>query len=152
MNAQQKITPFLWFDSQAEEAANFYISVFQDGKIHDISRNDEGKVFGITFEVKGQQLMGLNAGPHFQFNEAVSLYVHCEDQAEVDDLWAKLLADGGEESHCGWLKDRFGLSWQIVPKRLGELLAKDDSGRVMAAMLKMIKLDVAGLEAAYAGD
>ena len=117
-----KITPFLWFDTQAEEAMNFYVSVFKNSKVHNVSRGPDGKAFTVSFELNGQEFMGLNAGPQFKFNEAVSFFVNCKDQAEVDYYWEKLTADGGEESMCGWLKDKYGLSWQIIPKALGELM------------------------------
>jgi predicted 3-demethylubiquinone-9 3-methyltransferase (glyoxalase superfamily) len=151
------ITPFLWFDNQAEEAANFYTSVFAHSKVIDVNRYGEagpgpaGTVMTVTFELEGQQFIALNGGPHVTFNEAVSLFTSCADQDEVDRLWAKL-SEGGEEGPCGWLKDRYGLSWQIVPKALGELLNDPDpekSGRVMKAMLGMKKIDVQGLKAAY---
>jgi predicted 3-demethylubiquinone-9 3-methyltransferase (glyoxalase superfamily) len=148
----KKITPFLWFDTQAEEAMNFYVSVFENSKVNSISRGPDGSAFIVAFELEGQAFMGLNAGPQFKFNESVSMYVHCEDQAEVDYFWAKLTADGGEESMCGWLKDKYGLSWQIIPKQLGELMGSPDpekSKRVTEAMLKMQKIDIAGLERAY---
>lgn len=141
------ITPFLWFDTQAEEAMNFYVSVFKDGKI--ISVNKHGDTFFTgTFEIQGQQFDVLNAGPQFKFNEAISFFVSCEDQAEVDYFWEKLTADGGEESQCGWLKDRFGLSWQIIPKALGECLSNPDpekSARAMQAMMGMKKIIIADL-------
>ncbi len=155
----QKITPFLWFDTQAEEAARFYVSIFKNSKIGSISRygdagpGAEGKVMTISFELDGQTLTALNGGPAFRFNEAISLYVDCEDQAAVDELWDKLSA-GGQTSQCGWLKDRYGLSWQIVPKALMQLLGDPDreaSQRVMRAMLQMTKIDVAQLRAAHAG-
>ena len=147
-----KITPFLWFDGQAEEAMNHYVSIFKNSKIVSVSRNG-GKVFSCTFELDGQRIMALNGGPMFKFTEAISLFVSCETQAEVDELWAKLSA-GGAESRCGWLKDKFGLSWQIIPKALGEMLGDKDpakAGRVMQAMMQMVKLDIAGLKRAYEG-
>lgn len=150
----KKITPFLWFDTQAEEAANFYVSVFKNSKINNVSRGPDGRAFIVSFELDGQEFMALNAGPEFKFNEAVSMYVDCVDQAEVDYFWDKLTADGGEESMCGWLKDKYGLSWQIVPKQLGELTGSSDpekSGRVMQAMLKMQKIIVADLQKAHDG-
>ncbi|MBK9778482.1 MAG: VOC family protein [Anaerolineales bacterium] len=150
-----KITPFLWFDTQAEEAMNFYISIFKNSKIYNISRDPNGKVFTVAFELEGQDYIGLNAGPAFKFNEAISMFVNCEDQAEVDYFWNALIADGGEESMCGWLKDKYGLSWQIVPKQLGELMNDPDrekSGRVMDAMLNMKKIIVADLQKAYDGE
>ena len=150
----KKITPFLWFDTQAEEAMNFYVSIFKNSKAGNVSRGPDGKTFIVTFELDGQEFMGLNAGPQFKFNEAISMYVNCEDQAEVDELWAKLTADGGEESMCGWLKDKYGLSWQIIPKALGELMGDPDpvkAQRVTQAMLQMQKIDVARLQQAYDG-
>jgi predicted 3-demethylubiquinone-9 3-methyltransferase (glyoxalase superfamily) len=147
-----KITPFLWFDTQAEEAMNFYVSVFKNSKVLKVSRGPDGKAFIVTFELDGQEFMALNAGPEFEFNESVSFYVDCEDQAEVDYLWNALTADGGEESMCGWLKDKYGLSWQIIPKRLGELMGVTDpvkAERVRDAMLKMQKIDIETLERAY---
>lgn len=150
----KKITPFLWFDTQAEDAMNFYVSLFKNSKVKDISRGPDENVFTVSFELDGQEFMGLNAGPQFKFNEAVSMYVNCEDQAEVDYFWNALTADGGEESMCGWLKDKYGLSWQIVPKQLGELMGDSDpekSGRVMDAMLRMKKIIVADLQKAYDG-
>jgi len=148
----KKITPFLWFDTQAEEAMNLYVSVFKNSKVHNIARGPDGKAFTVSFELNGQEFMGLNAGPQFKFNEAVSFFVNCEDQAEVDYYWEKLTADGGEESMCGWLKDKYGLSWQIIPKALGELMGDPDpvkAQRVMQAMLQMQKIDVAELQRAY---
>lgn len=150
----KKITPFLWFDTQAEEAMNFYISLFKNSKVLGVSRGPDGKAFTVSFDLDGQEFMGLNAGPHHKFNEAISFYVDCKDQAEVDELWNKLIADGGEESMCGWLKDKYGLSWQIIPKELGELMGDPDpekSQRVMQAMLKMQKIIVADLQKAYNG-
>lgn len=149
-----KITPFLWFDTQAEEAMNFYVSVFKNSKARNVSRGPDGKAFIVTFELDGQEFMGLNAGPQFKFNEAVSFYVNCETQEEVDYYWEELTADGGEESMCGWLKDKYGLSWQIIPKALGELMGDPDAvkaQRVMQAMLQMRKIDVAELQRAYDG-
>jgi predicted 3-demethylubiquinone-9 3-methyltransferase (glyoxalase superfamily) len=153
-----KITPFLWFDHQAEEAMHFYVSIFKNSKVLSVSRYSEdvpglgGKVMSVTFMLNGQEIMALNGGPQFNFTEAISLFVSCETQAEVDDLWAKLTADGGEEGPCGWLKDKFGLSWQIIPTALGELMNDPDpqkSKRVMDAMLKMKKIEIAALRAAY---
>ncbi len=149
-----KITPFLWFDTQAEEAMNLYVSIFKNSKINNVSRGPDGKVFSISFNLNGQEFMGMNAGPHHQFNEAVSFYVDCKDQAEVDEYWNKLIADGGEESQCGWLKDKFGVSWQIIPKQLGELMGDPDpekSQRTMQAMLQMQKIIVADLQKAHDG-
>jgi predicted 3-demethylubiquinone-9 3-methyltransferase (glyoxalase superfamily) len=148
----QKIITFLWFDNQAEEAMNFYTSLFKNSKIDSIIRNGDAVMSG-NFQLDGQQFIALNGGPHFKFNEAISLFVNCETQQEVDELWEKL-TDGGAESRCGWLKDRFGLSWQIVPTALGELMQDKDAekaGRVMQAMLQMNKIDVEGLRQAYAG-
>jgi len=148
----KKITPFLWFDTQAEEAMNFYVSVFKNSKVGGVSRGPDGKAFSVSFELDGQEFLGLNAGPEYKFSEAISMYVNCENQAEVDNFWSKLIADGGEESQCGWLKDKFGLSWQIIPKQLGELMGDPDpekSQRVMQTMLKMQKIIVADLEKAY---
>ena len=153
-----KITPFLWFDTQAEEAAEFYTSVFPSSRITDVSRygsagpGREGSVMTVTFELDGQQFTALNGGPEFTFNEAISFSVSCETQAEVDDYWSKL-SDGGEEGPCGWLKDRFGVSWQIVPTALPRLLGDPDrekSQRVMAAMLQMKKIEIDELERAAA--
>lgn len=157
----QKITPFLWFDDNAEEAMNFYVSVFPNAEITSTRRygkfgpGPEGSVMTGSFRVDGQEFMVLNGGPtHANFTEAISLFVNCETQEEVDDLWEKLTADGGEAGQCGWLKDKFGLSWQIVPTALGKLMGDPDpekSSRVMQAMMQMTKLDVAKLQAAYDG-
>ena len=150
----KKVTPFLWFDTQAEEAMNYYVSVFKNAKVLGVSRGPDGKAFTVSFELDGQEFMGLNAGPQFKFNEAVSMFVNCEDQAEVDHFWNALIADGGEESMCGWCKDKYGLWWQIVPKQLGELMGGSDparSMRVVNAMLKMHKIIVADLQKAYDG-
>lgn len=154
----QKITTFLWFDSQAEEAVNFYVSLFKDSKVVSIKRYGkevpgmEGKVLTAVFELNGQKFMALDGGPMFKFTEAVSMFVDCEDQAEVDHLWEKLTADGGEESQCGWLKDKYGLSWQIIPRELMQLMSDPDpakAGRVMQCMMQMKKIDVAKLREAY---
>ena len=154
----QKITTFLWFDDQAEEAINFYTSIFPDSRIVSATRYPEGapgpagKLMTATFELHGQQFIALNGGPEFKFTEAISLYVACETQEEVDRLWERLLADGGEEQMCGWLKDKFGLSWQIIPNALGELMNDPDpvkAQNVMQAMLQMKKIDVAELRRAY---
>ena len=148
------ITPFLWFDSQAEEAMNFYASVFPRSKVTSVNRAN-GKAMSVTFELEGQKFMALNGGPHHTFNESISLFVACETQEEIDDLWAKLTADGGEPGRCGWLKDKFGLSWQIVPTTLGRMLNDKDAGkskRVMNAMLQMGKLDLVLLQQAYSGE
>lgn len=150
----QKITPFLWFDNDGEEAIRFYTSIFPNSRMKDSTPGPDGGFFTGTFELNGQEFMALNGGPQFKFTEAISLFVHCETQEEVDDYWAKLTAGGGEESQCGWLKDKYGLSWQIVPNALGELLGDPDrekAGRVMQAMLKMRKIDIAKLKAAAAG-
>ncbi|MGP3959873.1 VOC family protein [Nonomuraea sp. 3N208] len=155
----QKITTYLWFDNQAEEAAQFYTSLFDDSRILEVQRYPEGapgpagKAMIVTFELAGQRFIALNGGPQFKFNESVSLFVDCESQEEVDELWAKL-TDGGEESRCGWLKDRWGLSWQIIPHRLNELLSDPDPARAqraMQAMLGMAKIDVQVLEKAATG-
>ena len=157
----QKITPFLWFDNQAEQAAKFYTSVFRKSKIVKIARygaegekvsgRPKGSVMTVEFEIEGQRFIALNGGPVFKFTEAVSFVVNCETQVEVDYYWQKLSA-GGKEVQCGWLRDKFGLSWQIVPAILGELLSDKDktkSQRVMQAMLQMVKLDIKGLKQAY---
>jgi predicted 3-demethylubiquinone-9 3-methyltransferase (glyoxalase superfamily) len=148
----KKITPFLWFDTQAEEAMNFYVSIFKNSKVLGITPGPHGIATSVSFALEGQEFIGLNAGPQFKFNEAISFFVDCETQEEVDELWSKLTADGGEESMCGWLKDKYGLSWQIIPQGLGQMLNDPDPARaqrVMQAMLKMNKIDLAGLEAAY---
>jgi len=145
-----KITTFLWFDGNAEEAINLYTSIFKNSKILSMSRVG-GEFFTATFELEGQQFMALNGGPMFKFTEAISLFVSCETQEEVDDLWTKL-CEGGSPGRCGWLKDKFGLSWQIIPTTLGRLLADKDavkSQRVMQAMLQMGKLDIQKLQQAY---
>jgi predicted 3-demethylubiquinone-9 3-methyltransferase (glyoxalase superfamily) len=147
------ITPFLWFDGQAEEAMTLYTSIFKRSKVVAVNRA-QGKVMSVTFEIEGQRFMGLNAGPMFKFNEAVSFFVGCDTQQEIDELWTKLIADGGSPSRCGWLKDRFGLSWQIVPSSLGRMLNDSDgakAGRAMNAMMQMGKLDIATLEKAFHG-
>jgi predicted 3-demethylubiquinone-9 3-methyltransferase (glyoxalase superfamily) len=160
----QKITPFLWFDDQAEEAVKFYTSVFKNSKVGRILRYDEeaasksgrpaGSVLTIEFEIEGRKFVALNGGPQFKFNESVSFVVNCETQEEVDYFWQKLTADGGEESQCGWLKDKFGLSWQVTPTVLIDMLHDKDSEkaeRVMKAMLQMQKIDIEKLKAAYGG-
>jgi predicted 3-demethylubiquinone-9 3-methyltransferase (glyoxalase superfamily) len=150
MPAFQKITTFLWFDDNAEEAINHYVSIFKNSKILSLTRND-GKVLSATFQLEGQKFMALNGGPLFKFTEAISLFVSCEMQEEVDELWEKLSA-GGKKDRCGWLKDKFGLSWQIIPTALGEMLQDPDAEkakRVMQAMLKMNKIDIQGLRQAY---
>ncbi len=152
----QKITTYLWFDNQAEEAAEFYTSIFEDSRILEVNRYGEagpgpaGTAMMVAFELAGQRFLALNGGPQFRFTEAISLYVDCASQEEVDELWAKL-TDGGEESQCGWLKDRWGLSWQIIPQALPELLGNPDPAKaqqVMKAMLGMRKIDVSALEEA----
>ncbi len=148
-----KITPFLWFDHQAEEAADFYVSVFKQARILSISRNEEGSVFTVSFQLDGQEFIALNGGPAFTFTPAISFFVHCDTQAEVDYYWENL-SKGGEVQQCGWLKDRYGISWQIVPEILGKLLADPDpvkAERVNQAMLGMIKLDMQKLQDAYDG-
>jgi predicted 3-demethylubiquinone-9 3-methyltransferase (glyoxalase superfamily) len=153
----KKITPFLWFDNKAEEAMNFYISIFKNSKVLNVSRFGEagpgpkGTVMTATFQLNGQEFTALNGGPQFAFTEAVSFYVDCETQQEVDELWNKL-SEGGEKGQCGWLKDKYGLSWQIVPSALGEMLQDKDAAkvkRVTEAMLKMNKIDVNILRQAY---
>lgn len=159
----QKITPCLWFDDQAEEAANFYTSIFRNSKLGTVARYDEagaqvsgrpqGSVMTVSFELNGQKFIGLNGGPIFKFSEAVSFVVNCEDQAEVDYYWDKLSA-GGTIQQCGWLKDKFGVSWQIVPSIMDEMMSDPDpakSARVMQAMLQMVKLDIAALKKARDG-
>lgn len=157
---KSKLTPFLWLEKDAEAAANFYVSLFADAKIVDVARwgagspHPEGSVMSATVELAGQQYILFNGGPHFQLNESFSLFASCEDQAEVDHFWNALTADGGAPIQCGWLKDRFGVTWQIVPKALVRLLGDKDrakAGRVMQAMMEMVKLDVAALERAAAG-
>ena len=154
------ITPNLWFDTEAEEAAEFYCSVFANSRVLNVTHYTEGAprpaggVMTVEFELDGNRFVGINGGPEFKFNEAVSLQIDCEDQAEVDRYWEKLTADGGEEGPCGWLKDRFGLSWQVTPKGMGELFNGSDSARAeraMKAMLQMKKLDIAALRAAADG-
>jgi len=160
----QKITPFLWFDHQAEEAAKFYTSVFKNSKVGKILRYDEaaaqaaggaaGSVLTIEFEIEGQKFTALNGGPQFKFNESVSFVVNCKTQEEVDYFWEKLTAGGGQESECGWLKDKFGLSWQVTPTVLIDMLNDKDpkkAGRVMKAMMQMQKIEINKLKAAYAG-
>jgi predicted 3-demethylubiquinone-9 3-methyltransferase (glyoxalase superfamily) len=147
------ITPFLWFDTQAEDAMLLYTSIFQRSKVVAVNRA-QGRVMSVSFELEGQPFMALNAGPMYTFNEAVSFFVGCETQAEIDELWEKLLAGGGAPNRCGWLKDRFGLSWQIVPTALPRLLGDPDAakaGRVMNAMLQMQKLDLGELQRAADG-
>lgn len=148
-----KISTFLWFDDKAEEAAQFYTSVIKNSRINDVNHVGDGSVTVVSFELDGQQFQALNGGPHFTFNEATSIYVSCESQSEVDELWERL-TDGGEEGPCGWLKDRYGLSWQIIPDALPELLTDPDpavAARVMTAMREMKKLDIQGLRDAKQG-
>jgi predicted 3-demethylubiquinone-9 3-methyltransferase (glyoxalase superfamily) len=148
-----KITPFLWFDGQAEEAMHFYCSVFRNSKVLDVMPGPGGKAMSVSFELEGQPFHALNGGPNFKFTPAISLFVSCETQAEVDELWERL-AEGGRKDQCGWLQDRYGLSWQIIPTALGRLLGDPDrarAGRAMNAMLQMQKIDIAGLELAAAG-
>jgi len=156
----QKITPFLWFDKEAEEAARLYVSIFKNSKINqivhygDAGPGPKGTVMTVDFELAGETFAALNGGPLFKFNESVSFVINCERQAEVDNLWERLTAGGGSPGPCGWLKDRFGLSWQVVPTALPRLLADPDpvkSQRVMGAMMQMTKLDIAKLQAASAG-
>jgi len=153
----QKITPFLWFDGKAEEAMNFYVSIFKNSKAGRIRRYGEagpgpkGAVMSATFQLDGQEFMALNGGPQFTFSPAISFFVNCETQEEVDELWEKLSA-GGEKQRCGWLKDKFGVSWQIIPSALGEMLSDADAGkssRVMKAMLQMDRIDIERLNQAY---
>jgi predicted 3-demethylubiquinone-9 3-methyltransferase (glyoxalase superfamily) len=155
----QKISPFLWFDHQAEEAVNLYTSIFKDSSIDSVSRYPEGapgvagQVMVMTFTLFGQKFTALNGGPHFQFTEAVSFVVSCENQEEVDYYWDRLI-EGGSAQQCGWLKDKYGLSWQVTPTALGELMSSgtpEQSGRVMGAMMQMVKFDVAGLQRAFDG-
>jgi predicted 3-demethylubiquinone-9 3-methyltransferase (glyoxalase superfamily) len=155
----QKITPFLWFDKNAEEAVNFYISIFKDSKVLSVTRSGEagpgpaGSVLTIAFQLEGQEFVALNGGPEFKFTEAISLSVDCNTQEEIDEMWAKL-TQGGEESQCGWLKDKFGLSWQVSPSILIKMLQDEDpqkAKRVMEAMMKMVKIDIKTLKQAYAG-
>ncbi|HLT72781.1 MAG TPA: VOC family protein [Cyclobacteriaceae bacterium] len=159
MKIAQKITPFLWFDDNAEEAINFYISVFENSRIVNVSRygdagpGPKGTLMAASFELAGQQFNALNGGPLYKFTEAVSFLVSCDTQEEIDKYW-KVLSDGGEEQMCGWLKDKYGLSWQIIPPILSELLSDKDpgkAGRAMQAMLKMKKIDINALKTAHAG-
>jgi predicted 3-demethylubiquinone-9 3-methyltransferase (glyoxalase superfamily) len=154
----QKITPFLWFNDQLEDAMNFYVSTFDNSRVLNISRDqvgvggEKGRVFTGSFELAGQEFMALNGGPEFKFNESISFFVSCETQEQVDALWERLTSDGGEESQCGWLKDKFGLSWQIIPRALSEMIQDKDPAkakRVVEAMLEMKKIDIAGLKRAY---
>ena len=155
----QKITPFLWFDGKAEEAMNFYVSTFKNSKVLGVNRCGEdgpgpiGTVMSARFQLEGQEFIALNGGPHFSFTPAISFFVDCETQPEVDELWEKL-SEGGEKQRCGWLKDKFGLSWQVIPSVLGDLLQEKDaekSERVWKAMLEMDKIDIKALKQAYQG-
>jgi predicted 3-demethylubiquinone-9 3-methyltransferase (glyoxalase superfamily) len=147
-----KITPFLWFDGNAEEATTFYLSIFKNAKLLSVMPGPGGMAMGTTFEIEGQKFHTLNGGPKYKFTPAISLFVNCETQQEVDELWGKLLAGGGRPDRCGWLQDKYGLSWQIIPTALPRLLGDKDpvkAGRVMQAMLKMDKIDIQGLQQAY---
>jgi predicted 3-demethylubiquinone-9 3-methyltransferase (glyoxalase superfamily) len=144
----QKVTPFLWFDRQAQDAARFYVSVFKDGKVGKPMLGPDGKVLVVPFHIQGQEFSALNGGPQFKFNESVSFVVHCKDQQEVDYYWEKLTSGGGKESMCGWLKDRYGLSWQVVPDALFELMRGAKAQKVMEAFMQMKKFDIAALERA----
>ncbi|MBL0355388.1 MAG: VOC family protein [Chitinophagaceae bacterium] len=147
----QKITPFLWFDGKAEEAAQFYTSIFKNSRITSTMPGPGGKAMGVNFVLDGQEFIALNGGPMFKFTEAISLFISCETQEEIDYMWNNLSSDGGEESMCGWLKDKYGLSWQVVPPVLSELFSDKDrakADRAMQAMLKMKKIDIAKLKAA----
>ena len=157
---QQKITPFLWFDGKAEEAANFYVSIFKNSKIEAVTRYGEagpgpkGSVMIVSFQIEGQKFTALNGGPQYTFSPAISFYVDCETQAEVDELW-EMLSAGGRKIQCGWLTDKYGVSWQIVPRALIELMQDKDpvrSQRVFKAMLQMTKIDIEGLKRAYRGE
>jgi two-component system sensor histidine kinase QseC len=160
MAKKQKITTFLWFDSNAEEAATFYTSLFPDSRVTKVARwgkggpAPEGSVMTVSFELAGQAYIAMNGGPHYKLTPAISLFVSCESQEEVDRLWDKLLAGGGKPTACGWLDDKFGLSWQIIPDRLMERMSDPDpekAGRVAQAMMTMQKIDIAAIERAYAG-
>lgn len=143
-----KITPFLWFDANAEEAMNYYVSVFPNSKIINAWKGPDGKVMGVSFILDGQEVRGLNGGPMYKPTEAFSFFVDCDGQEEVDTYWNALINDGGQESQCGWLKDKFGVSWQIIPKQMGALMGQDKTGKVMQAMLQMKKIVIQDLEAA----
>ena len=150
----KKITPFLWFDTQAEEAMNFYVSIFKNSNILGITPGPNGVASSVSFELEGQEFIGFNAGPEFKFNEAISMFVNCQTQEEVDELWEKLSSGSGEEGQCGWVKDKFGLWWQIIPTALGKLMGDPDPAkaeRVRDAMLKMHKIEIAELKQAYEG-
>lgn len=149
----QKITPFLWFDGQAEEAMKFYTGIFRQSKVVNVTPGPGGRAMSVTFELEGQRFIALNGGPMYQFTPAISLFVSCETQGEVDELWTKL-SEGGEPGRCGWLKDKFGLSWQIIPSVLGRMLSDKDpakAGRTAQAMLQMNKIDIQRLQQAYDG-
>jgi len=155
----QKITPFLWFDNQAEDAMNFYVSIFKNSKVGTVTRygdagpGPKGSVMSATFQLEGQEFFALNGGPQYKFTPAISLFVNCETQGEVDELWEKLSVDGRKD-RCGWLQDKYGLSWQIIPRALSEMLRDKDpakANRVMQAMLQMDKIDIARLKRAYDG-
>jgi len=153
----QKITPFLWFDGKAEDAANFYVGIFRNSRVLSINRaGKDGPVFSTTFNLDGQDFFALNGGPMFSFTPAISFFVNCETQADIDRLWTTLTSDGGAPSRCGWLKDKYGMSWQIIPSSLGRLLSGGGdaarAGRVLQAMLQMGKLDVATLQRAFDGN
>jgi predicted 3-demethylubiquinone-9 3-methyltransferase (glyoxalase superfamily) len=159
-NFMQKISPFLWFDGKAEEAMNFYVSIFKNSKIGRVTRygdggpGPKGSVMSASFQLEGQGFLALNGGPQFTFTPAISFFVNCETQQEVDELWDKL-SEGGKKERCGWLKDKYGLSWQIIPSALSKLLGDADpvkAKRVMMAMLQMDKIDIAGLQRAYNGE
>lgn len=143
-----KITPFLWFNDNAEEAMNFYVSVFPNSNINTVWPGPNGKAMGVNATLNGQEVRALNGGPLFTPNESFSFFVDCQSQEEVDQYWNAFLANGGQESQCGWLKDKYGFSWQIVPVQLGQLMGQDKTGKVMQAMLKMKKIIIADLEAA----
>jgi len=153
-NITQKITPFLWFDNNAEEAMNFYVSVFNNSKINTVTRygdtgpGPKGSVLTAAFELEGQKFVALNGGPRFKFTEAISFVISCETQKEIDYFWDKLTSDGGQESMCGWLKDKFGLSWQVVPAEIGSLLTGEKSNQVMQAIMQMKKIDLGTLRQA----
>jgi len=160
MAAKQKIKTFLWYDANALEAVKFYVSIFKNSKVLEVTRYGEagpgpkGSVMTVEYQLEGQRFIALNGGPHFKFTEAISLSVECDSQKEIDRLWRKLTSGGGQESQCGWLKDKFGLSWQINPTLLGKMFADKDPKKVkraMAAMLEMKKMDIAALKRAYAG-
>jgi predicted 3-demethylubiquinone-9 3-methyltransferase (glyoxalase superfamily) len=164
MTTVHRISPCLWFDNQAEDAAKFYVSIFKNAKLGSVSHypsegqeihgKGEGKVLVAEFEIDGQKFMALNGGPQFKFTEAVSFFINCDSQAEIDSYWSKLTADGGEEGPCGWLKDKFGLSWQVGPANISQWLTDPDktrSARVFKAVMQMKKLDLGVLEKAYAG-